>query len=322
MSNRIAIVMYHYIRDLANSRFPGIKGLDLSYFRSQIQFFKSNFNVISYEHLRECIENKNALPARSLLLSFDDGYIDHYINAFPILTENNISGVFSMPGKIFAEGTLLDVNKIHLVLAAAGEEKTGELLQKVFRLLDYYRGMEFVYPSNEELYSNLATANRFDNKDIMFVKRLLQAGLPERARNLIVNDLFREYIQVPENVVAKELYMSIDQIKLMKRSGMEFALHGYGHYWLEKLSYEEMKNDITKSLDLFQDVIDPNNWVMIYPYGSYNDRVTSYIAGIGCKTGFTTEFRIADLETDSPLLLPRLDTNDFPPKSEKYLEYK
>ena len=34
--NNLTIVMYHYVRDLKNSRYPDIKGLDVSLFKEQI----------------------------------------------------------------------------------------------------------------------------------------------------------------------------------------------------------------------------------------------------------------------------------------------
>jgi hypothetical protein len=33
------IVMYHYVRDLKNSRYPQIKGLDINCFEEQLDFF-------------------------------------------------------------------------------------------------------------------------------------------------------------------------------------------------------------------------------------------------------------------------------------------
>ena len=40
MNNSVSIVMYHYIRDLKNSRYPEIKGLDYDLFKEQIAFFQ------------------------------------------------------------------------------------------------------------------------------------------------------------------------------------------------------------------------------------------------------------------------------------------
>lgn len=73
-----------------------------------------------------------------------------------------------------------------------------------------------------------------------------------------------------------------------------------------------------KGLEYFQSVIDKDYIVMNYPYGGYNEDVLDYVSKIGCKLGFSVEARHADLSKDNPLILPRLDTNDFPPKSEQW----
>ena len=57
---------------------------------------------------------------------------------------------------------------------------------------------------------------------------------------------------------------------------------------------------------------------MNYPYGNSNEGVVSYIEQKGCKLGLTTEVRVADKTVDNKFLIPRLDCNDFPPKSENY----
>lgn len=105
----------------------------------------------------------------------------------------------------------------------------------------------------------------------------------------------------------------------MKRHGMYIGCHGYDHYWLGNLSPEQMRQDIAMGLDAIGAFIDRGRWVMNYPYGSYNAEVVDYIRSQGACLGLTTEVRAARIGTDEPLLLPRLDCNDFPPKSENYL---
>ena len=309
------IVMYHYIRDLKNSRYPEIKGLDLSLFRRQIDFFKSAFNIVSMENVIEAADGGAALPEKALLLTFDDGYTDHYTFALPILEEAGVQGSFFMPGKTFTTHQLLDVNKIHYILASADILK---LLVDVYERMDHYRGREFDYPSNEELFAQYAMANRFDSKETIFVKRILQTVLPERLRNKISSDLFQRYVGITETQLAHELYMTEDQIRTMKRHGMFIGVHGYDHYWLGKLPVEQMKQDISKALEVMDEFIDRKQWVMNYPYGNYDQDVLDYIKSEGACLGLTTEVKIADLSKHALLELPRLDCNDFPPKSENY----
>lgn len=313
--SKLYISMYHYTRDLIHSRYPQIKGLDSSLFRQQIEYMRNNFNVVTMEQVIDAVEGKSKLPENALLLTFDDGYIDNYTFALPVLEEYGVQGSFFIPGKTFATHQLLDVNKIHYILASADIYK---LVEDVKREMDYYRGTENDYASTDELFNEYAVANRFDVKETIFVKRMLQTVLPEKIRNIISSNLFEKYVGVTEEQLAYELYMTEEQIRTMKRHGMFIGIHGYDHYWLGNLSSEQMEKDISMALDTMDEFIDRKHWVMNYPYGSYNKDVLEYIKNQGACVGLTTDVRIAEIGIDSALELPRLDCNDFPPKSENF----
>lgn len=316
--SELYISMYHYTRDLKHSRYPEIKGLDVNLFREQIAFMKSNFNIVTMEQVLEAISTKEKLPEKALLLTFDDGYADNYTVAMPVLEEYGVQGSFFIPGKTFTTHQLLDVNKIHYVLASANIYNLVEDLKKE---TDYYRGQEFQYASTEELFAKYAVASRFDIKETVFVKQMLQTVLPEKLRNIISSKLFAKYVGITEEQLAYELYMSEEQIRTMKRHGMFIGIHGYDHYWLGNLPVEQMENDISLALDALDEFVDRKQWVMNYPYGNYNKDVLAYISKQGACLGLTTEVSLADIDKDNPLELPRLDCNDFPPKSDNYLRY-
>lgn len=313
--SKLYISMYHYVRDLKHSRYPAIKGLDVSLFRQQIEFMKDHFSIVTMEQVIDAVERKSALPENPLLLTFDDGYIDNYIYVFPILEEFGVQGSFFIPGKTFTTHQLLDVNKVHYILASAD---ISELVEDVRREMDFYRGREFDYAPTEELFARYAVANRFDRKETIFVKRMLQTVLPEKVRNIISSKLFEKYVGVSEEQLAYELYLTEDQIRTMKKHGMFIGVHGYDHYWLGQLPKEQMQRDISMGLEALDEFIDRKHWVMNYPYGSYNEEVLDYVKSQGACLGVTTDVRIADIKQDSPLELPRLDCNDFPPKSKNY----
>ena len=164
-------------------------------------------------------------------------------------------------------------------------------------------------------------ANRFDSKDVIFFKRVLQTAIPEAARNNIASDLFKKHVGISEEQLAYELYMTRDQIRTMKRHDMFIGLHGYDHYWLGNLEVEKMKADVDRALDVMDEFIDKEAWVMNYPYGNYNSQTLEYVKTKGAVAGLTTKVRVADILTDNALELPRLDCNDFPPKSYSYKEF-
>lgn len=315
--SRLFISMYHYTRDLKHSRYPGIKGLDIDLFRRQMDFFNENFNVVRMEQVIDIVKNGGVFPERSVLLTFDDGYIDHFTYAFPILEKYGFQGSFFIPGKTFTTRRLLDVNKIHYILANANVNK---LVKDLLERMDYYRGREFHFPTNNELWAVYAQASRLDIKEVIFIKQMLQSVLPGNVRNRILGDLFEKYVGVSEEQLACELYMTEDQIRMLRQHGMFIGVHGFDHCWMGNMSTDEMKMDIMKALDVMDPFMDAKEWVMNYPYGSFNQDVLNFIEKKGACIGLTTDVRVADLCKDNALTLPRLDCNDFPPKSKKYLD--
>src|SRR3984957_6663662 len=137
MTQSLTIVMYHYVRNLARSRFPAIKGLSLERFRRQLDYIESHYTPVTVGAVLASIATAEALPENAVLLTFDDGYSDHFINVFPLLDARRIQGCFFPPAQAILEHTVLDVNKIHFVLAAASN--VGNLLEGVFSLMEEFR---------------------------------------------------------------------------------------------------------------------------------------------------------------------------------------
>lgn len=310
MNNKFSVVMYHYVRDLQNTRYPAIKGLDIRLFREQLKYFKKHYNFITAAQLIDAYENGTELPPKSLLLTFDDAYLDHYTCAFPLLDEYKAQGLFFVPVKAIMNHEVLIVNKIHHVLAVCDKNING-LVQQVKQLLAPYEGKDGVQ-TFDYYFDKLAVANRFDCKEVIFIKRLLQVELQGPVRSAIINQLFAQYVNDDEASFSRELYMSEDQLRCMQRNGMIIGSHGYDHFWLGSLTKEEQLNELTKSVDFLKGLgVDMRTLSIGYPYGSHNEDTLDIAWGFGFKLGFTTKVDVASTE-DKCLMIPRLDTNDFP----------
>lgn len=306
--------MYHYVRDLQNTRYQAIKGLDVRLFREQLAYFKKHYNFITAAQLIDAYENGTELPPKSLLLTFDDAYIDHYTYAFPLLDEYKAQGLFFVPVKAIMNHEVLIVNKIHYVLAVC-DNNINALVEQVKNLLTPYEGKNGVQ-TFDNYYVKLAVANRFDCKEVIFIKRLLQVELHDPVRSIIINQLFSQYVTEDEGTFSRELYMSKDQLKCMQRNGMIIGSHGYDHFWLGSLSREEQLSELTKSVNFLNDIgTDMNTLSIGYPYGSHNSDTLEIARSFNFKLGFTTQVDIANTTINDSLTIPRLDTNDIPKDS-------
>jgi peptidoglycan/xylan/chitin deacetylase (PgdA/CDA1 family) len=306
----LTVVMYHYVRDLPRSRYPRIKGLQTSGFDAQLDHLCSKFRPCLPEELVAAARSGRPPPSDSFLLTFDDGLIDHYTVVLPRLVERGLTGVFFVPARPVEERVALAVHKLHFVLAAV--EDHDALVAELFDLLLPFRH-RYRLPSDEELYTMLDLSTRFDAPETVFLKRALQRDLPRRIREAIVAELFTRHVTRDERAFADELYLDHPQLGEMRAAGMVIGGHGDRHEWLGSLPDAEQAREIERTVAFLAKVegAQPSDWMMGYPYGSYNRSTLRLLRRAGCALGFTTRVaRVTDWST--PLELARLDTNDLP----------
>ena len=318
MKSEVTVVMYHYVRDLKNSRYPNIKGLDIDKFKKQIKFFKENYNFIKIEDIITYYKNpkEKKLPEKAILLTFDDGYKDHYTYVLPVLLENNIQGSYYIPTKCFQDKKVLDVNKIHFILESCiGEE--DKILKDIEEYLKINKDSRILLSYND-YFKEYAVVSRFDKKEVIFIKRMLQVVLPEDYRQKLVDILFKKYVCtigdkiISERTFWEELYLTPEQIRMMEKLGMHIGFHSHDHVWLNSLSKEEQEFQIKSSINYFKEIgIKTGKMTLSYPYGGYNEESVELIKKYEVPLAFTTKVAIADLNKDEYYALPRLDTNDF-----------
>jgi len=306
----LTVVMYHYVRRLAESRYPEIKGLERELFIEQLRYLKRFYTPVSGSDVIEALKGSTALPSNAVLLTFDDGYLDHFTTVFPLLLREKMSGIFFPPASCVLDGKLLDVNKIHYTLASVPDK--SKLVAAIdSAVLELQTEYDLDTPVTYK--ARYAIASRFDTAEVIYIKRMLQVGLPLHVREMIADRLFAQFVSIDQRAFAREVYMDLDQIRCMVHSGMMVGSHGFNHVWLDQLGPQEQEKEIDGSLAFLQQVgVPTQDWIMCYPYGAWSQSLVSLLRARGCAMGFTTEVSLANLDACDPLLLPRLDTNDLP----------
>jgi len=310
MINQCTIINYHYVRNTSLTNSYGLKARSISEFQNQVDYLKKYFHFITINDCIDAINSQTVLPENAAMLTFDDGYIDHYQNVFPILDERDIKGSFFIPTNVLSNREVLDVNKIHFLLAKITDAK--KLIKIIFKYLDHYR-KEYLLESNEYFFKKLAHSNRWDSKEIRFIKVLLQTELPHILRKIIIDKLFMTYVTNDKKAFADELYMSVKQVKHMIESGMYIGWHGSQHNRLTKLSIADQEKEILQAIDFFNEFESHNhNFIISYPYGDFNNSLIKKLKKNNFVMGLTVKVGIAQMNKNNAFELPRLDTNDFP----------
>lgn len=96
-SVEVPILMYHSILRSTNTHGDYI--ITESAFESDLKYLKDNgYTTIVMQDLIDFVYNGKKLPEKPVVLTFDDGYSNNYLYAFPLLKKYNSKAVLSIIG--------------------------------------------------------------------------------------------------------------------------------------------------------------------------------------------------------------------------------
>lgn len=125
---KVPVLLYHYISDNPNKDDKVRTGLSTppSVFESQLQLLAANGNTtITFDQLAAILAGTMPLPTKPVILTFDDGYMDFYTQAFPLLRKYNMKAVAFIPTGLIGGGAYMtwdqieEISKTSLVVFGA-----------------------------------------------------------------------------------------------------------------------------------------------------------------------------------------------------------
>ncbi len=280
--------MYHYVRDLPNTRFPRIKGLMLDEFHSQVRELASRFEMVTLQTALEFLSGTYSPAARDLcILTFDDGLKEHYSDVAPILSEQNIQGLFGVITSCVHDHLVAPVHMNHFLMAELGFEPYSSVF--LTRLRDEYP-KAFIAAQVDP--NEAQRSYPLDTRDVAAFKFLFNFTLDAAVRDRIVEQLFETYLG-DQDSFARELYMTWDEVRQLQRAGMLVAGHTHWHRPLSTLTDDQLNIDLSVSRSLFDQNLDPQAiWPFSYPYGkrnSYSETAVEMLKQLGYTCAFGTE---------------------------------
>jgi peptidoglycan/xylan/chitin deacetylase (PgdA/CDA1 family) len=307
---RATIVMYHYVRRVSGSAYPRLAALELDAFRGQLDYILAHYSPVTAVDLVEAAAGRLALPARAILLTFDDGYREHYRDVAPLLRSRCVRGVFFPAAFSLLERRVLDVNKIQFLIAAT--PSAGALVEAIDDRVKQAGGLDGMRSLAEYRRDGWKPV-RYDPPDVSYVKHMLQGVLPEPLRTELLDSLFARFVSADERAFADELYFTVDEACEMASMGMSIGAHADRHRTLPSLTRAGQAEEIDGALRVL-DAIGVPKAPFLYSYakGGFNDDTLDLLRQRGCALAVTNRPDIAALSPDTILKLPRLDTNHLP----------
>jgi peptidoglycan/xylan/chitin deacetylase (PgdA/CDA1 family) len=299
-------IMYHYVRE-APSRLPYFRYLHVEDFARQLDWFAENHRFVTRDEFDDACRTGDAPDG--VVLTFDDGLVDHYECVLPLLKERGLFGIFYICSAPVERRKLLDVHRIHLILGRLGGEAAMQRLQRHLRdeMLGDAQRTEF----REATYRNQVN----DDATTTF-KRMLNYWISYEYREAVLDALFEEEFG-DQGEIAEAFYLSPAQIREMDAAGMIMGSHGANHFLFSKLSIERQREEIAESFQYLSRVLGKPVTTFCYPYGgshAFTPDTVSLLEEAGTLFSFDVNPRDITAEDlrDGRQALPRYDCNMFP----------
>lgn len=107
----VPVLCYHSIGDDPTGKNPII--ISKEKLRQDLQTIKNlGYTTLTLSQLNDYIFNDKAIPEKSVVITFDDGYKDNYTNAFPILKELNLNATIFVISSYLDRQTYLSPEEV------------------------------------------------------------------------------------------------------------------------------------------------------------------------------------------------------------------
>lgn len=277
----VNIFAYHRVAaDIAKAEREAFHGLVVSTetFRRHCELLKENCEVVSLETARDFL---NGTPRESqkplAVITFDDGYLDFYEQAFPILHEFNLPAVNFLATKFVGDGRIFAHDKIFWLLKIAAEKQISP------RSALASSGFENIAQRTSAIYDALIY-------------------LPHAEREKAIAAL-EELIGDGNAIAYPREYQLLDwrQIGEMHEAGVDFGFHTANHVVMPLESETVLKTEIDAGKAELERRLHKKVISFAYPNGKYDERVKTAVAQAGFEIAVTIERKI-NLPQQSDLL--------------------
>ena len=268
----ITVLTYHRVAEpSAVAMFDdGVVDVTPAAFDLHVAYLKKWFDVIGIEDLL-AFRRGGSLPKNPVLITFDDGYLDNYDVALPILKKHGLKAVFFIATAYLEERRLFWWDKINYLIKSST-----------------HATIELAYPYALRL--DLANEKKQAIKRVLrIVKDHYALDLPRFLDGLAAACgvlLSRE----EERRIVDGMLMTWKEVRALRAAGMDVQSHTSTHRVLQTLPEDKLAEELGGSREMLEAVLGESVRAISYPVGKplrFTPNIRNAVRRAGYELGFS-----------------------------------
>jgi len=260
------------------------------------QLLTEHYTVVSLDRVIESMTRKEALPPRSVVLTFDDGYLSNYEMAYPLLKKYGINGTIFTATDFVTNQAWQWWDRLEYAL--------GHTKMKSFSLRIGDGRVECSLANREErrnCFTGLlpvikALPQELVSREVRRVEEKLDCALSDAANVPVIYKSF-----------------NWDQAREMHRSGhVTIGAHTHTHKILGRCTPPTLREELTLCRDIIADQVGVEYPLFSYPnghIGDHTDETRKAVMDLGFRCALTTDTGFNKIG-DDPFTLRRFSTGN------------
>lgn len=285
--NKALVLMYHRINRPSTD--PWNLSVTPENFEEHLRFLKDHYSVVSTKEMVQDIESKK-IESKCVALTFDDGYLDNYITAKPLLEKYAVPATFFITDSYLENSHSFWWDELEFIIVHT--EKLPSVFSVSFKDEKIYFDLEGEAVLNDEIQSKHANykANKPPTlRTQLYVKlwKIFSPLLKVEQQQFL--QLIREWAGLTAEETKVEGCMSAQQVKQLSDNPL-FTIGGHTktHPLLASHSKEVQQSEIIENQQFLQKLTNANINLFAYPSGNYDDSTIRILKDNYFAAAFTT----------------------------------
>jgi peptidoglycan/xylan/chitin deacetylase (PgdA/CDA1 family) len=212
----------------------------------QVDHLKARFHMASLQEVVDWVNGRSKLRHAHVLVTFDDGYIDNYQTAFPILRSLGVPGTFFLTTSLVGTDLLPWWDQIAYLLRQTRRQQIELTYPKQYSANVGKDSPEQIIAEVLSLFKTPAMRN--PKKFLENLENACDVKAPERAE--------------------QRLFLDWEEAAAMVSGGMSVGSHTHTHPVLAKLTAAEQLEELLWSRGVLQERLSIKADAVAYPVGS------------------------------------------------------
>lgn len=263
----------------------------IKHLEKELPYLMKNYQILTIDEVIHRLKSGVGFRRPSVAITFDDGYLDNYTLAYPILKKNGVSATLYLTTDLIGTSQRIWTDQVEFMFLETRKD-------------------QFSLP---RLFGNKEVRIKTKKEKELVCNEISEAlkKRPDAERIEIMRQLF-ETLEINENHGKnnqERVMLNWDEVKKMAEDGMTIGSHSHTHPILSQMPIQKAKEEIYRSKNTIEEHLGIRVRHFAFPNGreeDFSEGLREYCREIGFESVASVIYGTNDVSNGNTLGLKRI----------------